>query len=54
MCVNALNGLTSFLLERVAEIQDDIEGVNALNGLTSFLRPGVAVGTATSKCVSTP
>ena len=36
-CVNALNGLTSFLHMRVKALRKKAKGVNALNGLTSFL-----------------
>ena len=36
-CVNALNGLTSFLLSDAQMDAATENGVNALNGLTSFL-----------------
>ena len=37
-CVNALNGLLSFLLQRIGgTVPEDMKGVNALNGLLSFL-----------------
>ena len=40
-CVNALNGLLSFLLRRTyREYLGSPEGVNALNGLLSFLHGG--------------
>ena len=35
--VNALNGLSSFLLEKVEEKERENKSVNALNGLSSFL-----------------
>ena len=38
-CVNALNGLSSFLQKSLTKIQKkQRNGVNALNGLSSFLR----------------
>ncbi len=38
MCVNALNGLSSFLLLSRPSIEGQKGGVNALNGLSSFLQ----------------
>ena len=37
-CVNALNGLPSFLQQDIGEYRHKHTGVNALNGLPSFLR----------------
>ena len=37
MCVNALNGLLSFLLNAIAPMSSTKSSVNALNGLLSFL-----------------
>ena len=38
MCVNALNGLISFLRSSCRSDSSDVFCVNALNGLISFLR----------------
>ena len=54
MCVNALNGLISFLLSNGEVLVDPtLKSVNALSGLISFLRveiPQVKIPTGMCQC----